>query len=228
MSATDPTGDHLMPGPSRNAPVDDLAPLAGRWRIEARFPSDPPVTGAGEVSFEWIEERAFLVQRWRSDEPAAPDGIAVLGFDEAAGRLVPRYLYSPGRAPPSCRRGGGGPPPALLRLARRRPPVPHEPRRRRLAPVARSPRLRPALHRHLLRRWRDDLGRLGEEHRRRDVGARLRPHLHTRAGPPRARAGVVPCVGGRRPRRDRGPARSRTALLEPARPRPRSRRLLRA
>jgi ketosteroid isomerase-like protein len=87
-----------MPGPTRNPAVDDLAPLAGRWRIEARFPSDPPVTGAGEVSFEWIEERAFLVQRWRSDEPAAPDGIAVLGFDEAAGGLVQRYFDSRGVA----------------------------------------------------------------------------------------------------------------------------------
>src|SRR3954470_7126689 len=87
-----------MPGPTRNPAVDDLAPLAGRWRIEARFPSDPPVTGAGEVGFEWIEERAFLVQRWRSDEPAAPDGIAVLGFDEAAGGLVQRYFDSRGVA----------------------------------------------------------------------------------------------------------------------------------
>jgi hypothetical protein len=98
MPATDPTGDQPMPGPTRNPAVDDLAPLAGRWRIEARFPSDPPVTGAGEVSFEWIEERAFLVQRWRSDEPAAPDGIAVLGFDEAAGGLVQHYFDSRGVA----------------------------------------------------------------------------------------------------------------------------------
>src|SRR3954463_10221973 len=108
MSATDPTGDEPMPGPTRNPAVDDLAPLAGRWRIEARFPSDPPATGAGEGSFEWIEERAFLVQRGRSDEPAAPDGIAVLGFDEAAGGLVQRYFDSPGGARPSPTGLGAG------------------------------------------------------------------------------------------------------------------------
>src|SRR4051795_11862399 len=104
MSATDPTGDQPMPGPTRNPAVEDLAPLAGRWRIEARFPTDPPVTGAGEVSFEWIEERAFLVQRWRSDEPAAPDGIAVLGFDEAARGARP----PPAGRPCSAWAGGRG------------------------------------------------------------------------------------------------------------------------
>jgi hypothetical protein len=85
-----------MAGPTRNPAVDDLAPLAGRWRIEARFPTDPPMGGEGEVSFEWIEQRAFLVQRWRVPEPAAPDGIAVLGWDEAAGGLVQRYFDSRG------------------------------------------------------------------------------------------------------------------------------------
>jgi len=87
-----------MAGPTRNPAVEDLAPLAGRWRIEARFPTDPPIAGEGEVTYEWIEERAFLVQRWRSDEPSAPDGVAVLGFDEAAGSLVQHYFDSRGVA----------------------------------------------------------------------------------------------------------------------------------
>src|SRR3954454_8161117 len=134
MSATDP-GDEPMPGPTRNPAVDDLAPLAGRWRIEARFPSDPPVTGAGEVSFEWIEERAFLVQRWRSDEPAAPDGSAVLGFGEAGGgRGPPR---APGCGTSGARAAAPVPRAPAPLPGRLPPPVPHEPRRRRLAPVAR-------------------------------------------------------------------------------------------
>jgi len=87
-----------MAGPTRNPAVDDLAPLAGRWRIAARFPTDPPIGGEGDVTFGWIEERAFLVQRWRSDEPSAPDGIAVLGWDEAAGGLAQRYFDSRGVA----------------------------------------------------------------------------------------------------------------------------------
>jgi hypothetical protein len=91
-------GDEPMAGPTRNPAVEQLAPLEGRWRIEARFPTDPPISGVGDVAFAWIEERAFLVQRWRSDEPAAPDGVAILGFDEAAGGLVQHYFDSRGVA----------------------------------------------------------------------------------------------------------------------------------
>jgi hypothetical protein len=87
-----------MAGPTRNPAVEQLAPLEGRWRIEARFPTDPPISGVGEVTFAWIEERAFMVQRWRSDEPAAPDGIALLGYDDAAGGLVQHYYDSRGVA----------------------------------------------------------------------------------------------------------------------------------
>src|SRR3954454_16683899 len=42
--------------------------------------------------------RASPARRGPSDEPAAPDGIAVLGFDEAAGGLVQRYFDSRGIA----------------------------------------------------------------------------------------------------------------------------------
>src|ERR671938_474711 len=84
------TGDEAMPGPTRNPAVEQLAPLEGRWRIGARF--------GGDATFAWIEERAFLVQRWHVDAPAAPDGIAVLGFDEAAGGLVQHYFDSRGVA----------------------------------------------------------------------------------------------------------------------------------
>ena len=87
-----------MPGPTRNPAVEQLAPLEGRWRIQARFGADAPLVGGGDVTFAWIEERAFLVQRWHVDEPAAPDGIAVLGFDEAAGGLVQHYFDSRGVA----------------------------------------------------------------------------------------------------------------------------------
>lgn len=87
-----------MTGPTPNAAVEQLAPLEGRWRIDARLRTDRLLAGGGEVAFEWIEERAFLVQRWRTDEPAAPDGVAVLGFDEAAGGLVQHYFDSRGVA----------------------------------------------------------------------------------------------------------------------------------
>jgi hypothetical protein len=87
-----------MPAPSPNPAVEQLAPLEGRWRIAARFPTARPIGGAGDVTFAWIEERAFLVERWHVDEPGAPDGIAVLGWDDAAGGLVQRYFDSRGVA----------------------------------------------------------------------------------------------------------------------------------
>jgi hypothetical protein len=88
-----------MAAPTRNPAVEQLAPLEGRWRMEARFPGAPPAgAGDAETTFAWIEERAFLVQRWRVAAPAAPDGIAILGFDEAAGGLVQRYFDSRGVA----------------------------------------------------------------------------------------------------------------------------------
>ena len=87
-----------MPGPVPNPAVEKLAPLEGRWTLEARFPGAPAPAGGAEATFAWIEERAFLVERWRVDEPAAPDGVAVLGWDETAGRLVQRYFDSRGVA----------------------------------------------------------------------------------------------------------------------------------
>jgi hypothetical protein len=41
----------------------DLDTLAGEWQVELSFPANPPRTVLGHVSFEWLEDGAFLVMR---------------------------------------------------------------------------------------------------------------------------------------------------------------------
>ena len=51
-----------------------------------------------ETSFEWLEGRRFLVQRWRVEHPAAPDGIAVIGWDDERRTYLQHYFDSRGVA----------------------------------------------------------------------------------------------------------------------------------
>jgi hypothetical protein len=62
--------------------VRGLDALVGEWSMEAVFRFDPPVTGRGCVSFEWLSEDSFLVQRWEVEHRDAPDGIAIIGRTE--------------------------------------------------------------------------------------------------------------------------------------------------
>jgi hypothetical protein len=53
--------------------MEEFDVLVGEWTIEA-------FGGVGgRVTFEWLEGRRFLVQRWTVEMPEAPDGIAVIG-----------------------------------------------------------------------------------------------------------------------------------------------------
>ncbi len=48
------------------ARVPTIIPFCFDW-LDGRmlvFPFDPPVTGRGRISFEWLSEGSFLVQRW--------------------------------------------------------------------------------------------------------------------------------------------------------------------
>jgi hypothetical protein len=76
-----------------------LAPLVGEWTVAARFPNQAlgEVPGATTV-FEWLPGERFLVQRWEVPVPEAPDGIAVIGFDEERGSLLQHYFDSRGVA----------------------------------------------------------------------------------------------------------------------------------
>jgi hypothetical protein len=68
-----------MNGPERDPALDRLDALVGEWSMEAGPPGGPPWPGEGRVSFEWLEGRIWLIERWHVDLPEAPDGIAIVG-----------------------------------------------------------------------------------------------------------------------------------------------------
>jgi hypothetical protein len=72
----------------------ELDAFIGEWTIEASFEGAPP----GTVAFEWMPGGKFLVQRWEVPHPAAPDGLAVIGYDEGRGTYLQHYFDSRGVA----------------------------------------------------------------------------------------------------------------------------------
>jgi hypothetical protein len=81
--------------------LDELEVLIGDWNMAASgggFPDDMPsveeqlASGAATVSFEWMEGRELLVQRWNAPDPG-PDGLAVIGPDpENEGAHLQHYF----------------------------------------------------------------------------------------------------------------------------------------
>ena len=74
-----------------------LAVFLGEWTVEAAFHGAPPAEGA-RVTFEWLAGETFLVQRWEIPVPEAPDGIAIIGFDEGRDTYLQHYFDSRGVA----------------------------------------------------------------------------------------------------------------------------------
>jgi hypothetical protein len=77
---------------------DDLDRLVGTWRMSSSLAPPGVEPPRAETSFEWLGDRAFLVQRWQVDHPAAPDGIALIGYDEERGAWLQHYFDSRGVA----------------------------------------------------------------------------------------------------------------------------------
>jgi hypothetical protein len=73
-----------------------LDALVGEWTIGLGAPADPSAAGGGWVSFAWLSGGRFLIQRWGSEVPEFPDGIAVIGADPASGGLAQHYFDSRG------------------------------------------------------------------------------------------------------------------------------------
>lgn len=91
-----------MNEPGESHPIERLDAFIGEWNMEAVFPNAPGATegqdsGARTV-FEWLPGRRFLVQRWKVPHPAAPDGIAIIGFDHGKGSYLQHYFDSRGVA----------------------------------------------------------------------------------------------------------------------------------
>ncbi len=70
---------------ARPAALDRLDVLIGQWEMEASFaagyfgPGTPAVASrSGRTTFEWLEGRFFVVQRFVNEHRAAPSGIAII------------------------------------------------------------------------------------------------------------------------------------------------------
>jgi len=88
MTAAASPGD--VPG-GRPASLDRLGALTGHWEMEATFeagrlgPGSPGVTSrGGRTTFDWLDGRFFLIQRFQTEQPGAPSGIAIIGAWESS------------------------------------------------------------------------------------------------------------------------------------------------
>jgi hypothetical protein len=79
-------------------PQESLDSFIGEWSMEALFAGTPRSDVLGRTTFEWLAGGRFLVQRWEVPHPAAPDGIAIIGFNERRGRYLQHYFDSRGVA----------------------------------------------------------------------------------------------------------------------------------
>jgi len=73
-----------------NPALVSLKSLAGDWYMElsnASFLPDPSETVTGHVSFEWVENGAFLILYMGDKPPGTPDAIWLIGRDES----IPNY-----------------------------------------------------------------------------------------------------------------------------------------
>jgi hypothetical protein len=75
----------------RDMTLEPFAALIGTWETEATHPMLDQVV-AGRVTFEWLEARAFVIQRSANEHPAFPDAITVIGPPEDGDGIVAEYF----------------------------------------------------------------------------------------------------------------------------------------
>jgi hypothetical protein len=80
-----------------------LAALVGEWDMVAQFKDAPPTDDAARVTFEWMPEQRFLIQRWELPSPVPPGapaaGIAIVGADpDSEDGFLQHYFDSRGVA----------------------------------------------------------------------------------------------------------------------------------
>lgn len=78
--------------------IERLAPFIGEWSVEAAWPDAPPTDMRGRSVFEWTLGGQFLVQRSEIPHPDAPDGLSIMGVDQAGNGYVQHYFDSRGVA----------------------------------------------------------------------------------------------------------------------------------
>ena len=78
--------------------MDDLKVFIGEWSLEMTPPGGQPSGDVGaRVTFVELGEK-FLIERWTVPVPEAPDGIAVIGYDEGRRTLLQHYFDDRGVA----------------------------------------------------------------------------------------------------------------------------------
>lgn len=80
------------------ASLDALDVFLGEWDMVASFETSPAERPRARTTFDWLSGRRFLIQRWEVDHPDAPDGIAIIGFDDDNATLLQHYFDSRGVA----------------------------------------------------------------------------------------------------------------------------------
>lgn len=89
----------------RPGSLDRLDVLTGGWAMEAAFgagyfgpDSQAETRGGGRTTFEWLEGRSYLIQRFVVDDPVAPSGIAIIGLGADLDAFEQHYYDSRGVA----------------------------------------------------------------------------------------------------------------------------------
>jgi hypothetical protein len=50
--------------PRANPALENLGILVGKWQVELVFPADPSNKIPAQVAFDWLEERAFVIEHF--------------------------------------------------------------------------------------------------------------------------------------------------------------------
>jgi hypothetical protein len=77
--------------------LDRLDAFVGDWRVEASFPSLPPLEGFIPAHFEWLLERQFLLETSVAAQPV-PNSYRLIGYDAARDAYTQHYFDSRGVA----------------------------------------------------------------------------------------------------------------------------------
>jgi hypothetical protein len=82
-----------------NPALKSLEVLVGDWEVElsnASFLPNPSDTATGHVSFEWLQDGAFLMMRMGDNLSAAPDATWLIGRDDSTPNYTVLYYDSRG------------------------------------------------------------------------------------------------------------------------------------
>lgn len=70
--------------------------LIGEWQTSGSHPYHPGIVLTGRTSIKWFDEGAFVIIRSEINESHFPDGIAIIGSDDAEKNFYMLYFDSRG------------------------------------------------------------------------------------------------------------------------------------